>query len=147
MSIPMAAMTHSVVAAVRVLFPKGLNTSTYLDINRFARSTSWAHGFMHAYALWLGLVLLTAVFVAVFAYVWWHRDVHAAVLMGLGGAGTLAALGLNQLVGHAARELRPYATLHHVEVLVPRASDYAFPSDHAVVAGALATAVLIVAWR
>jgi undecaprenyl-diphosphatase len=32
-------------------------------------------------------------------------------------------------------------------VLVPRANDYAFPSDHAVIAGALATSVLLVSRR
>lgn len=45
-------------AGVRVLPPKGLNNSLYLDLNRFSRHTAWAHGFMHAYALWLGPVLL-----------------------------------------------------------------------------------------
>ena len=132
---------------VRVLFPKGLNVSIYLSINRFARRTAWAHGFMHDYALWLGLVLVTLAFLGVYATLWWHRQVRAAALLVLGGAGTLAALGLNQLVGHAARELRPYDTLPHVLVLVGRANDYAFPSDHAVVAGGLVTAILLVLWR
>jgi membrane-associated phospholipid phosphatase len=67
--------------------------------------------------------------------------------MGLGGIGTFVALGLNQIVGHAFKELRPYKTLHHVLVLVPRANDYAFPSDHAVVAGALIASVLLVSRR
>ncbi len=132
---------------VRVLFPKGLNVSIYLSINRFARRTAWAHGFMHDYALWLGLVLVTLAVLGVYATLWWHRQVRAAALLVLGGAGTLAALGLNQLVGHAARELRPYDTLPPVLVLVGRANDYAFPTDHAVVAGGLVTAILLVLWR
>ncbi len=99
---------------------------------------------MHAYALWLGVVLLVVLFLAAYASIWWHRDRHAAALMGLGGLGALLALGLNQIVGHWAKELRPYDTLHHVLVLVPKANDYAFPSDHAVVAGALVASVLLV---
>lgn len=107
---------------------------------------------MHAYALWLGAVLLVVIFLSAYGIIWWRRDYHAAALMGLGGIATLIAFGLNQIVGHAAKELRPYATLHHVLVLVPKANDYAFPSDHAVMAGALVTSVLLVSgggrsWR
>jgi undecaprenyl-diphosphatase len=144
----MTTMRHTaVLATIKVMPPKGLNTSIYLDINRFARRTGWAHGFMHAYALWLGAVLLVALFIVAYAIIWWRRDRHAAALMGLSGIGTLLALGLNQIVGHAVKELRPYDTLHHVLVLVPRANDYAFPSDHAVIAGALVTSVLLVSRR
>lgn len=142
-----AARHTALLSNVRVLPPKGLNTSIYLEINNFARRTAWAHSFMHAYALWLGAVLLAALFLAAYGTIWWRRDPHAASLMGLSGVATLVALGLNQIVGHAAKELRPYDTLHHVLVLVPRANDYAFPSDHAVLAGALVTSVLLVSRR
>lgn len=140
-----------VLADVQVLPPKGLNTSGYLDLNDIARHTAWAHGIMHAYAAWLGPVLLAAAFVAAYVAAWWRRAPRVAALLFLGGAGTLAALGLNQLVAHAAEELRPYATHPHVLVLVGRANDYAFPSDHSVVAGGLTASVLLVAggdlWR
>lgn len=134
-------------AVTRVMPPKAWNRSVYLDINRWARQTPGLHAFMHDYALWAGLVLVTLTFLAMFAVSWWRRDVKAAALLGLGGVGTLIALGLNQVVGHAAQELRPYATLPHVLVLVGKANDYAFPSDHAVVSGALLTAVLLVGLR
>lgn len=133
-------------AVTKVLPPKSLNTSVYLDLNRLSRSTAWAHGFMHAYALWLGLVVLTALFVVGYGAVWWQRAVRPAALMALGGAATVAALGINQVVGHAAGELRPYDTYTHALVLVAKANDYAFPSDHAVVAGGLITSVIL-AWH
>lgn len=140
-----------VLADVRVLPPTGLNTSVYLALNRFSRHTAWAHGFMHAYALWLGPVLLAAVFVAVYAVAWWRRAPRAAALLLLGGIGTVVALGLNQVVNHAVKELRPYAAHPHALVLVAKTSDYSFPSDHSVVAGGLTLAVLLVlsrqAWR
>lgn len=140
-------MRSLLLAANKVLPPKGLNTSIYLSINNFSRHTGWAHGFMRAYALWLGAVVLVAVFLAAYAVIWMRRDHRAAVLMGLSGIATFVALGLNQLVGHAFKELRPYVTLHHVLVLVPRANDYAFPSDHAVIAGAMMASVLLVGRR
>jgi membrane-associated phospholipid phosphatase len=140
-----AAPSHgSTVGDVRVLPPKGLNTSSYLDLNRFSQHTAWAHGFMHAYALWLGPVLLAAIFVATYAVAWWRRATRAAALLVLGGIGTVIALAINQPISHAAKELRPYATHPHVLVLVGKASDYAFPSDHSVIAGGLTASLLLV---
>jgi undecaprenyl-diphosphatase len=142
MSFPAAFLS-----AVRVLWPAGLNAGYFLDVNHFARRSAWAHGFMHDYALWLGLVLMTATFLVAYALAWWRRNVDAAALLALGGVGTVVALGLNQLVGHAARELRPYDTYRHALVLVSKANDYSFPSEHAVVAGALLTSVALVLRR
>lgn len=134
----------TLVADVKILPPKGFNSSVYLDINHFSQQTAWAHGFMHAYALWLGPVLLAAVFVAAYAVVWWRRAPRAAALVALGGIGTLAALGLNQIIGHAAKESRPYVTYPNALVLVGKTNDYSFPSDHAVLAGGLTISLLLV---
>ena len=136
-----------VLASVKVLWPQGLNTSLYLDLNSFARQTAWAHGFMHAYALWLELTLMAALFLVAYVLARWRRDVHGAALRFVGGVGTPVALGLNQLVGHAAGELRPYDTYRHALVLVAKSHDFAFPSDHASVAGALFVSVLPVLRR
>ncbi|MHB1534674.1 MAG: phosphatase PAP2 family protein [Acidimicrobiales bacterium] len=119
-----------------------MDTRWYLDINRWARSTPWAHGFMHAYALWAGVVLLAVLLVAG----WWRSrmDDHVAVAGALwAGFGTLAAVGINQPVSHLVGRVRPYYTLHHVEVLVPRANDFTFPSDHATAAGAVICGLLL----
>lgn len=142
-----ATLPVVLLADTKVLPPKGLNTSTYLDVNRFARHTAWAHGFMHAYALWLGLALLVAGLGVAYAVAWWRSAADAAALLVIGGIGTLVALGVNQAVGHAAKELRPYATHPHALVLVSKAKDYAFPSDHAVIAGALVASILLVTSR
>ena len=58
--------------------------------------------------------------------------------------GTVVALGFNLLIAHAAREVRPYVAHPHVLVLVPKANDFAFPSDHSIVAGGLTLSVLLV---
>jgi len=149
MTMPMTPPPISTIqwASIKVVAPEGLNTSLFLVINRLATRTPWAHGFMHAYALWLGVALLCLVFLVAYVIIWWRRDVRAAALMLLAGVATFVALGLNQLIGHAVKELRPYDTLRHVLVLVPRANDYAFPSDHAVVAGGLIAATWLVTRR
>lgn len=123
-----------------------VDTRWYLDVNRFARSTAWAHGFMHAYALWAGVVILGLLLVAG----WWvARPVSrkAVVNATWAGAGTLIAVGLNQPLSHLVGRPRPYVALRGVEVLVPRANDFTFPSDHATVAGAVICGLFLAGHR
>lgn len=136
------------IATVNVVPPGGLNTRLYLDINRFAQRTSWAHGFMHAWALWAGLVVMALLVVA--AYLTGRRSSaapRAVAACGLTALAAVAALGLNQAVGHAVGELRPYATHPHVLVLVGKGTDFSFPSDHSTAAGAIAAGLFAVSWR
>ncbi|MHB1496510.1 MAG: phosphatase PAP2 family protein [Acidimicrobiales bacterium] len=140
-----ASLSFMFLGVTKVLSPKGLNTSVYLDINNFSRHTPWAHGFMQTYAVWLGLTVLTVLFVVGYVALWWHGASRQAALLALCGAATVVALGINQVIGRAAAELRPYVTHPHALVLIARANDYAFPSDHAVVAGGLATSLLLIA--
>jgi undecaprenyl-diphosphatase len=123
--------------ATRVVWPASVNRDGYLTINGWARHSGWAHSFMHAYALWAGLVLLAVLLVA--GYLRGRSSAGSPARVGaavITGVATLVALGLNQLVSHAAKETRPYVSYPHALVLVAKAADYSFPSDHAVVAGA-----------
>ncbi|MHB8342013.1 MAG: phosphatase PAP2 family protein, partial [Mycobacteriales bacterium] len=114
-----------------------LDSRWYLVLNRFARSTGWAHPFMRGYALYDGVVLLGLLLVLG----WWSArgtgrpDLVARALWA--AVGTVVAVGLSQPLNHAVARPRPYNVLANVEVLVPRANDFSFPSDHAVVAGAV----------
>lgn len=122
-----------------------MDTTWYKDVNRFAVHTAWLHGFMKPYAVY-GVGLFALLVLAA----WWTarsqaqpaRAVAAAIWA---AAGTLIAVGLNQIIVKAVSRPRPYATLHGVEVLVARSTDFSFPSDHAVTAGAAAAGLWIVA--
>jgi membrane-associated phospholipid phosphatase len=120
----------------------------YLDVNTFSRHTDWLHGFMKAYALWGGLVLLALM--AILAYFWARRRerLDGVVIAVLAGVGALISLGVNHFVSQAVARTRPchVATLH-VHSLLACANDYSFPSDHAVIAGALAMGLLLFAVR
>lgn len=61
--------------------------------------------------------------------------------------GVLVALALNQLAVAAVNEPRPYAVLNHPLLLVAATTDPAFPSDHAVMAGAVAAGLWMVSRR
>lgn len=115
------------------------DTTWYLDVNDFARHTTWLHGLLAAYALWGGLVALAALV----ATGWWtarrRTDAPSAVaLAALTGLGALAAMLLNQqLLGPAIARTRPCHTLPHVEVLLSCANDSSMPSNHSIIAGAI----------
>ncbi len=122
-----------------------MDSSLYRDINRFAVHTSWLHPVGKVFAVYavglFGLIVLAAWYLA-------RRqpDAPRAVAATLwAAAGTLVAVAINQPIGHAVARARPYAVMPHVEVLVSRSTDYSFPSDHAITAGAATAGVWIVA--
>ena len=119
------------------------NESLFRGINDFAASTGWLHGPLVFYAKY-GPVLFAGLLVAG----WWvaRRSGEArrmAVLVWT-AVGTLLAVALNQPIGHAVAEARPYTAMPHALVLVARTSDYSFPSDHSVMAGAVVAGLLFV---
>jgi len=117
-----------------------IDTRWYLDINRLAIRTPWAHSFAHFFALYGGVGVLVVLVILACLRARSRAYGNPRRLAGAlwAGAGALVALGLNQPLSHLVGRRRPYAVLRHVEVLVPRAHDFTFPSDHATVAGAVA---------
>lgn len=112
------------------------------DINTFARHTGWLHAPLLGFAAY-GVVLLGLLLVAG----WWlARDrgprTMAAALWA--GAATLLAVAVNQPMVNSFHEARPYTDHPHLLVLATRSADYSFPSDHAVMAGAVAAALWLV---
>jgi len=116
--------------------------SLFRDINRFAVHTPWLHAPMRLYAkdgiVLFALLLLTA---------WWiarrSGDLNRVARSLWAPVGVLVALALNQPIANLVAEPRPYAALSHVLVLVSRSTDYSFPSDHAVMAGGVASALML----
>jgi undecaprenyl-diphosphatase len=56
----------------------------------------------------------------------------------------MLALAINQPIVNGVREARPYTVLPNILVLAHRSTDYSFPSDHAVMAGAVAGGLFLV---
>jgi undecaprenyl-diphosphatase len=120
-----------------------LNTSLFLSVNDFARSTSWLQGPMTMFAGY-GLVLFAALLLAG----WWiaRRDgdpirMAAALWAPLG---TLLAVAINQPIVSLVHEQRPYDALTGILVLATPTTDPGFPSDHATVAGAVTAGLFLV---
>lgn len=124
----------------------------YLQVNQFAKTTPWAHGFMTAYyrrlpaPVGVGLLLLALIVVVA----WWSArrqpEHEAAVIWTVLGA--LVALALSQALAQALGRQRPYQVLKGVEVLVPRVAGYGLPDGRAAVAGAVVCGLLLAGrWR
>lgn len=117
-------------------------TQLFGDINDLARRTGWLHGVLLGYASY-GVVLFAVLLLAG----WWVARgrgprVMAAALWA--GVGTLVAVAANQPLVHHFHEARPYTDHPHILVLATRSADFSFPSDHSVMAGAVAAGLWLV---
>ena len=112
------------------------------DVNDFARHTGWLHGAVLGYASY-GVVAFA---VLLLVGLWLRRAGTDRALAAAGWAplAVLLAVGLNQPLVSAFAEARPYTTHPGLLVLATRSSDFSFPSDHAVMAGAAAAALWLV---
>jgi membrane-associated phospholipid phosphatase len=63
------------------------------------------------------------------------------------GVGTLVAVAANQPIVHRVHEARPYTVHPHILVLAHHSADFSFPSDHAVMAGAVTAGLWLVSKR
>lgn len=119
------------------------NEHWYTAVNHFSQHTAWLHTPDRLFAEY-GVVLFAVLLLAS----WWQArrtgDLRRVTAALWAPVGMLIAIGLNQPLGNAVAEPRPYTVLPHSLVLVARSSDFSFPSDHAVMAGAVAAGVLLV---
>jgi undecaprenyl-diphosphatase len=131
---------------VSAALPAGWDRHAFLDINEFARDTSWLHGVMEFFAK-DGIVLLAVALVVA----WWlgraDRSPHKVAAAVWGALGALLALAIAQPISHAVAERRPFVAIPGALALIHHSTDPGFPSDHATAAGAVACAVFFVSWQ
>lgn len=122
-----------------------LDNQLFLAVNELAGDSAWLHGAVVSFAKY-GVILfgIALVFGALYSRRHTARTSAAAVWAGLG---TLLAIAVNQPIGNAIHEARPYTAYPHALVLVTKTSDFSFPSDHAVMAGAVAAGLFLVSRR
>jgi len=122
-----------------------VDSNLYLDVNSFSRHTSWLHAPMADFAKY-GLIVFAVLMLAAWWYARRHPDrVMASALL----APVLAVLAfvINQPIASAVAEARPYNKIPNVLVLLAKGHDWSFPSDHAVLAGAITLALFYVSKR
>ena len=120
-----------------------MDDSLFRSINRFADRTSWLHPSATAYADWgiglFALLLLVA---------WWDArsagdsPLALAGVVWAGAASLLGALAV-QLIGAPIDRARPTAALAGTHLLIDRARDFSFPSDHTTATAAIAVGLIV----
>jgi membrane-associated phospholipid phosphatase len=122
------------------------NREGFESVNGFAAHSGFLHPLAVGYAVY-GVVLFAVLLLAG----WWiarrqdRSEVMGAALWA--PLGMLIAVGLNQIPVTVVAEPRPYAVLDHPLLLIAPTADPAFPSDHAVMAGAVAAGLWLVSRR
>ncbi len=122
-----------------------LDDDLFLATNSLARHTGWLHGVVLDYAKY-GIVLF-ALLLAVGLLYARTRDSRTLAAAGWAAIAPLLALAVNQPISNSFHEARPYVTHPHILLLITRSADYSFPSDHTVMAGAVATGLFLVSRR
>lgn len=118
-----------------------LDDQVLLAINDFARHTPLLHGPVLAYASY-GVVLFALLLLGGLVAAR-HRSSRDLAATGWAAIAMLLALALNQPLGHVFAERRPYAVHPGLLRLASVTTDFSFPSDHAVMAGAVAVGLLL----
>jgi undecaprenyl-diphosphatase len=114
-----------------------MDTRLYLDVERLARNSAWAHGLLRGVVLYGGAAAVAVLLIGC----WWRarqglepsRGVAMALWVVLGA---VLAAGLSAAAAHAVGRAHPYQTIHGVTLLVPRTGGFSFPNVGATVAGA-----------
>lgn len=119
----------------------------YRDITEWADTTP---GWMQS-AGEIGTELGILVFVALFAAQWWRartRDDRSMAQALLAPAAVVVVYGLSEIIKIWLHEERPCRDIPNVRTIAecPAPGDWAFPSNHSVIAAASA-ATLLVTWR
>ncbi|MDQ6650414.1 MAG: phosphatase PAP2 family protein [Actinomycetota bacterium] len=122
------------------------NTDDFRHVNDFARHSGWLHGPMEAFATY-GVVLFGLLLVA--GLILARRRGDARLMSGalLACLGMLMAIAANQPLVSAFHKTRPFVAMPQALLLVKHSVDPGFPSDHAVMAGAVAAALFFVSLR
>lgn len=118
------------------------DTRIFYDINDFARDTPWLQPIVAGYAN--DGVALFAIFLIAG---WWiarrTNDLSAMTAALWAPVGVLAAVAVNQPIADSINATRPCNALPHIVVLHCN-TDGGFPSDHAMMAGAVTAGVWLV---
>lgn len=122
-----------------------VDTRIFYYVNNFARATPWLQPIVSGYAAY-GVALFAGLMLAgwLIARRTTNPDSMPAALWA--PVGVLAALAINQPIAAAVNETRPCQALHDIVVLHCN-TDPGFPSDHAVMAGAVTAGLWLVCHR
>ena len=124
-----------------------INIELLLAVNAFARSTPWLQPLMLLYSTVAGFVVFSELMLAG----WWlgrrRPDLNRVAAAIWTPAGMLLALAINQPISKVLAEPRPYLMYPDLWTTSVHSLAPGFPSDHAVLAGAVTATLFLVSHR
>jgi undecaprenyl-diphosphatase len=122
-----------------------VNTTIFLDVNRFARHSAFLHGVLGGLAGRAGLAVLAAVLVLGLAQARLARSRLRPGFIALAWPVVALALGLGiaELIGHVLDRARPPAVLRGIEVIGTPGTGFALPDLRATAAAAICVGLLV----
>ena len=124
---------------------RGVDDQLFLWFNQVAIDSAPLHGAAVSYAKY-AVVLFGVLLVLVLVWAR-HRSSRVLAVAVWTPVATLLAVALNQPLGHAVHEVRPYVRFPSALRLASVTSDFSFPSDHSVMVGAVTAGMFLVSWR
>ncbi|MCW2093104.1 UNVERIFIED_ORG: undecaprenyl-diphosphatase [Rhodococcus erythropolis] len=124
-----------------------IDGSVYIGVTDFARDTPWLNEPMYLYTS-IGIAVFGVLIIAA----WWKARREGPATMAAVLVAPIAAVAaylVNDAVKWMVEEPRPcnsYPTAFILEKCPP-VTDYSFPSNHTVVAAAVAASLFLVSWR
>jgi membrane-associated phospholipid phosphatase len=123
----------------------------YLDVNRFAMRTAWAHSVLVFFARPWALVVLAGLLVLALSRArvagFGGSDIDQLAALVWVGVGAAVAYGISVPIVHLVGRARPFAATPQAIVLMGRPAGFSFPNEHAVIAGAVAAGLWLArAW-
>jgi len=117
----------------------------YLDVNRLAARTAWAHGVLAFFARPYALGILLVVFLAALARArmtgFGGSDIDQLAGLVWAAIATALAYAISVPSVHLVGRARPFHAVPQAAVLIAKPAGFSFPNEHAVIAAAVAAAL------
>ena len=114
-----------------------MDTAIFNAMTKAAKNTPALNGFAKQFTTW-GVVLLAVLMLLVYLRGRFKEDAveRLARVIGTGIAAVLA-YGISEVIKNIVKRPRPWERFPHAFILAPHETSYSFPSNHAIVVGAV----------
>lgn len=118
-----------------------VDVGLFEDVARWAQESAWAHAGVQVFTS-AGIVVLAVMALGLLLRARRAGDLVQVSRLAWLGFGTLLSIGAGLVLKQVFQEVRPCSALHVATVdSCPALTDYSFPSDHTIVAVALALGI------
>ncbi len=114
-----------------------MDNAVFNAMTKFAKDTPSLNGFVKVFTTW-GVVLLAVLILLVYLRGRFRDDAVERLARVIGtGLAAVVAYGISEVIKEVVKRPRPWTTHLNSFILAPHETSYSFPSNHAIVVGAV----------